>query len=554
MQEITIPLVGNPINRGLTTVNDQLFTNCLPIFESNPVTQSANVYVQKRHGTTTSSTTSGATITRNFIAKISGKIYEITSDSVRVIFILSPTTLGTVTTGYTIQFVDSTVIGSIEYVCFVAYDANGNSEGWYHASNAVDTFTGNRTAGSPILSGIASTTGLYSGQLISATGFTAAARILTVDSATQVTINENASSGAGTATVVTTSLLAKILDADFPTNARGGFAFLDGYAFINTATNRIYNSDLNSVTGWNASNYLTVNAEPDRGMGVYELDGTIVAFGEKNINFYKNAGNPSGSPLAYTRQNIKVGLKGSAGIGFAKKTKSGLYFIGYSEGMISAYELSAGGIVEISSPSFNGIFSSSLQSMVSEIYMFGQNGIVFAYVTSDGASGIVYSGTNYIYWPKSKIWTAFTDPAGATYTGRWDIAATRPSISSTILGGNGRRFTYTHSSPIWVDDSVAYSMIVQTSKTDFGTDDLKSVWEVALMGSDIQSSGTATLEYSDDDYTTWTTAGTFDLTKINPRINRVGSFRGGRAWRITHSANTSFRAQSLKFKFDTGVH
>jgi hypothetical protein len=107
---------------------------------------------------------------------------------------------------------------------------------------------------------------------------------------------------------------------------------------------------------------------------------------------------------------------------------------------------------------------------------------------------------------------------------------------------------------LYRDDGESYEMQIRTSKIDFGTEARKFISKVTLLGSDVESSGTATLEYSDDDYATWTTAGTFDMTVTNPFITRCGSHQSGRAWRVSHSANTGFRAKSLKFDYDLGAH
>ena len=58
-----------------------------------------------------------------------------------------------------------------------------------------------------------------------------------------------------------------------------------------------------------------------------------------------------------------------------------------------------------------------------------------------------------------------------------------------------------------------------------------------------------TLEYSDDNYQTWRTLGTFDLTQPEPKITGCGSHKGGRAYRLTHSNNSLFRAEALEFDF-----
>lgn len=62
---------------------------------------------------------------------------------------------------------------------------------------------GNVTAGSPIITGIvATTTGLSAGMPISGTGIPAATTILSVDSASQIHISQNANSGTGTSVAI----------------------------------------------------------------------------------------------------------------------------------------------------------------------------------------------------------------------------------------------------------------------------------------------------------------------------------------------------------------
>jgi hypothetical protein len=63
--------------------------------------------------------------------------------------------------------------------------------------------TGNRTSGSPIISAIATTANLAPGMFVTGTGIPADAKVLNVDSGTQITLTKNASSGSGTSTTLT---------------------------------------------------------------------------------------------------------------------------------------------------------------------------------------------------------------------------------------------------------------------------------------------------------------------------------------------------------------
>lgn len=65
--------------------------------------------------------------------------------------------------------------------------------------------TGNRTSGSPIITGLSVNTATWAavGQRVFGTGIPAGAKILTVDSSSQITLTANASSGTGTSTSLT---------------------------------------------------------------------------------------------------------------------------------------------------------------------------------------------------------------------------------------------------------------------------------------------------------------------------------------------------------------
>lgn len=71
-------------------------------------------------------------------------------------------------------------------------------------------FTGNRTSGSPIITSVSSLTGLQVGQLVSGTGIPATTYILSIDSATQITLTNNASSGSATSTTITPVTLSAL--------------------------------------------------------------------------------------------------------------------------------------------------------------------------------------------------------------------------------------------------------------------------------------------------------------------------------------------------------
>jgi hypothetical protein len=88
--------------------------------------------------------------------------------------------------------------------------------------------TGNRTNGSPIITGIASTAGLVAGMPAMGTGIPAGTHILSVDSGVQITLDANATSGASTSTVLTIAIVILTLDLRGRLSGAGGMGGLGG--------------------------------------------------------------------------------------------------------------------------------------------------------------------------------------------------------------------------------------------------------------------------------------------------------------------------------------
>jgi hypothetical protein len=108
--------------------------------------------------------------------------------------------------------------------------------------------------------------------------------------------------------VFTAASLTVIADVDFPGNiagvhTRGNFVQMDGYAFIMSKEGGVYNSDLNSITSWNALGVVQANSSPDQGVGLVKYKSYIMAFGEDSIQFFTDVANSAPkSPLGRTDQ------------------------------------------------------------------------------------------------------------------------------------------------------------------------------------------------------------------------------------------------------------
>jgi hypothetical protein len=91
---------------------------------------------------------------------------------------------------------------------------------------------------------------------------------------------------------------------------------------------------------------------------------------------------------------------------------------------------------------------------------------------------------------------------------------------------------------LYQDSGVSIPVTSVTAIYDFGTINYKRIASLFCLGDNINSS--ITVDFSDDDYQTWTGAKVISLQQTRKQIQRAGRFRR-RAYRMQHSDNTPLR-------------
>ena len=92
--------------------------------------------------------------------------------------------------------------------------------------------------------------------------------------------------------------ITKVTDVDYPAVTVPGVAYLDGYFFVMDANGTIYNSGLEAPLEWNSLEFINCEAEPDGGMAIAKYLNYVVGFGNWTTQFFYDAANATGSPLA----------------------------------------------------------------------------------------------------------------------------------------------------------------------------------------------------------------------------------------------------------------
>jgi hypothetical protein len=557
MPSVRIPLIGSynqrpSIRLGSSTNYDQRFRNVLFDLVENKAAGVVTAYASKRPGLALRRAVSagnGATAIHKILGG-PGKVLLAFGTSNSTIFYAgdsSDTNCGTIT-GLCFN-ISEAYIGSELYYLFTSSD----NTGWYlpdnAATDATPTFTADTTNTNAVLTNVSSTTNVYVGQALSGTGIAAGARVQSIDSATQITMTLAATATNATQTITFTRI-AKIIDSDFPSDINGAFVTIDGWTFIvDPTTRRIYNSDLNSVTSWDASNYITFGENADVPAALAKYGNRLLCLGRSSSELYENVGNPAASPLRKVKAfNVGCLSASSKPIAYCGDA---IYWVGGESGQGShVYTIKDFSPVQISSPSMARQIGRDLGSYF--VSSFVLNGVKYVLLSENASPYRHFLGSESSPFAECDFPTNTVAIVSGGNVNTLTNGADNQGVYAVLYNDTGG-YSINGRSPVYTDNASSFSMIIQMARQDFGTGNRKFLKSIELVA-DTQASGTTTLEISKDDFATWTTIGTFDMTKAKKIIHRCGSFVGGASLRLTHSANTAWRGEALIVEYDVGAH
>lgn len=349
--------------------------------------------------------------------------------------------------------------------------------------------------------------------------------------------------GTKTYTVSTTDTVTEITDGDFPAGALSPVS-IDGYVVVlKSGTDELYNSDVDAPTAWTAGNYLSAEMYPDNILVLHRQVNYIVAFGSFSVEFFYDNENASGSPF---RRNegvaIKQGLAARDSVGQIDKR---IIFVGQSQaGEPSVWMFDGLTPSQVSSEGVNKILKAEGSNLTNATgYVLRHKGHAL-YILNLNARTIVYD-------MEDKFWMEWSINSSGNHAVLPFKYMTEGANGVTLVLHNTDGKIYELGSTTYQDDAGAILCHIQTNLVDLGTAQQKRLFRFELLA-DVQSTGTCTVEWSDDDGNNWNTARTLDLT-TRPYTKACGVFRR-RIFRIKHTANYPFRVMAFEIDFSLGVH
>ncbi len=320
------------------------------------------------------------------------------------------------------------------------------------------------------------------------------------------------------------------------TGFRGQMAFMDGFAFLaDPNTNKIYNSDLNSLSSWNPTNFITKQIAQDVPLGLARLGKQIIAFGQNTVEVFQNAGVEVGSPLQTVPQlATRIGLIERADA-FSSKTYyaiigSKMYFIGRLSGgskSVGVFTFNGSSFDKISPP-----FIDKLIPVYFQVGSIGVNGQTAFYIALDAAPSSPQRWL--MYFPAWNEWF------------EWNSTVICPTNGGNYflgVGANQNRIYEFPGTNIWQDDGTNYQFLTQFALPSKGNADRRMQF-CGVVGDIATSTLALSIKFSDDDYQTFSSSRTVDMTDTKTNIYRCGSFQK-RAVQLSYTGDQEVRLEKF---------
>ena len=335
----------------------------------------------------------------------------------------------------------------------------------------------------------------------------------------------------------------KITDAEFPTPHVPIPIFIDGYLFLAKAnTADVYNSDLDNPASWTAGDYISAEMYPDLIVALSKNNNYIYAIGSASTEYLYDVANATGSPLG--RHDSAVQQFGCAARDSVVQTETEVIMIGETNnGGHTVWTIDGFKAAEVGIPAVKSALLAEGANL--------PNAQAFC-VRVAGQKCYVVCLTNrtLVYSFDTKMWHEWSTASGAFLCSH---GTDGPNGSAYVLDkANGK--VYTMDETLFTDAGTAIDCVFTSAKLDFDTINRKFMYRLSIIGDVPDSTGTdiaVSVQWSDDDYKTFSTARTLNFNADLPKIDQLGQFRR-RAFKLTYSLPHLLRLEGLEVDLNKG--
>jgi len=345
--------------------------------------------------------------------------------------------------------------------------------------------------------------------------------------------------------------ITQISDPDFPTPHVRTPVALDGYLFVcRDGTADIYNSDLDDPLSWDSANFISAEMFPDKITALSKNNNYIYAVGTEAVEYFYDAALTTGSPLA--RNDSAVQQFGSKAAFTVVQTDNEVILVGDSgnggnvvwviDGF-KATDVSIEPIKEALDAEFDEIANATAMCLRISGHKF--------YILT-----LAISRRNLVYDFDEKMWSEwfFGTPENPFFVPfATDSKQGYPYLLHGLTGAVLRMLEEQYVDEPDVSTTLDIICTATTVKLDFETINRKFMYRLSLVGDSPNNNTNCpiSVQWSDDDYNTWSPIRTLNLNGVMPAITRLGTFRR-RAFKFTFAQPYLLRLEAIEVDINVG--
>ena len=374
----------------------------------------------------------------------------------------------------------------------------------------------------------------------------------------------------------TPTVITQISDSVFTglTLVRGG-AVLNGILYVLTTAGDIYESDIEDPTSWNALNFRNAEISADGGMYLGEHHQHIVVIGNRSLEFFYYAANPTGSTLN-PRTDIDFAIGAVDEDSFWEEADL-LFWVGFTaSGGVSVYSLQNFIPTKISKSEIDTYLGNAVT--VNNVSLIGSGfqvgGRIFYVLTlfnlTNGMIVPVQTITYELTSNRWYIWELEHPGIEDCPVIRW-TKATETRLGEGIMS-NGDLITPTdkpqdtvgahsvYDTDVYETDvyqgvgqtSHPIEMVIVPGPKDFGSRKRKFQYELWLVATPTTTTQTLRVNTSDEADADWSPSRLLDTSNVNARLRRLGKFRQ-RNYKLTYQGDEKYRIEGIETIEKTGT-
>ena len=321
-----------------------------------------------------------------------------------------------------------------------------------------------------------------------------------------------------------------------------GTAYFDTYVFVMTEDGKIWNSEPNDPTKWDSLNYITAEAEPDKGVALAKHFNYLLAFGQWSTEFFYDAGNAVGSPLL-PNPTFRIEFGCANGNSVVEMQQTVVWVaVGRNTGR-TVLMLEGTRPIQISDVSIERILNQSNLANV-RAYSLKISGHYF-YVLN-----LLDDDLTLVCDIKSKQWSIWTSYVNGQETILDGVFYTSYNNEAYALD-NDNGVLYNISEHTYTDEVGPIQFRIRTPLIDANSTMRKFIGRLEVVGDKIGA--TLRIRHTDDDYKNWSQYRNVDLNAMRSVLYQNGNFRR-RAYEFFCTDNQPIRLQALEMDLDAGTN